>query len=175
MVPTGVNLAWTSAQNPIPTERLIVVTLRGDCQAGATELAGKFKDKTPLASTAVTDGKVLPFSWVDCDALNKFLKQKLLSQDAANRPEIFGRAIARLIAHEFYHVLTETEAHTLNGISKAAFSTADLLTTYFAFEPEAIANLRLEQPTLAILERAEESLGYEYIPAPEPVEALAAR
>ncbi len=167
MVPTGVSLTFTSARNT-SADRLVVVTLRGNCQAGA-KASGKFKDKTPLASTAVTDGKVLPFSWVDCNALNKFLKTE--------RAEIFGRAMGRLLAHELYHVLTQTEAHTSAGISKASFSKTDLLAPFFTFEPEAIANLHFEQPTqtLASLERAEESLGYEYIPAPDPVEALAGR
>ena len=27
----------------------------------------------PLASSSMVDGKVLPFSWVDCTALNRFL------------------------------------------------------------------------------------------------------
>jgi hypothetical protein len=177
MTPTGISLSWTNAQNPSRADRLIVVTLRGNCLAGSGS-SKAFKDKTPLASTAVTDGKVLPFSWVDCNALNQFLKQELANRSADERSEIFGRAMARLLAHEFYHVLTQTEAHTSTGISKASFSTADLLANYFTFEPEAIAHLQIEPATstLAALEHTDEVRSYEYIPSLEPTEvALSGR
>ncbi len=163
MVPAGINLVWTNAQNPSRSERLVVVTLRGDCQAGA-KASGRFQDKTPLASTAVTDGNVLPFSWIDCNALNKFLKGSMPGRSASERSEIFGRAMARLLAHEFYHVLTGTEAHTSAGVSKASFSTADLLAANFAFEPEAITHLQVEPTvTLAALDST---------PAPTEAEEL---
>src|SRR4051812_8353149 len=55
MSPTGINLSWTNGQNSSRADRLIVVTLRGNCQAG-TGSSRTFKDKTPLASTAVTNG-----------------------------------------------------------------------------------------------------------------------
>ena len=172
MVPAGIDLTWTNGQNPTRAEHLVVVTLRGNCQAGA-KAPGNFKDKTPLASTAVTDGKVLPFSWVDCDALNKFLKQSMSSRSASERSEIFGRAMARLLAHEFYHVLTGTEAHTPAGISKASFSTADLLATYFAFEPDAITNLHVEPTiTLAALDSNPALTEAEEL---DPADALAGR
>lgn len=150
--PAGLQVVWTGRQNSDNAERLVFVSLRGNCQAGA-KASGSFKDKTPLASTAVTDGKVLPFSWVDCNALNQFLKQDLSSRSRSERDEIFGRAMARLLAHEFYHVLTQTEAHTSAGISKASFSTTDLLASYLAFEPEAITHLHVEPAvTLAALD-----------------------
>jgi hypothetical protein len=176
MYPTGVDLVWTNAQNSARAERLVVVTLRGNCEAGAGS-STVFKDKTPLASTAVTDGKVLPFSWVDCTALNQFLKKELANHSAKERPEIFGRAMGRLLAHEFYHVLTQTEAHTSTGVSKASFSTADLLATFFAFEPDAIAHLHLEPaaPVLAALYRSEDVVD-DLLSSPQPAEtAIATR
>jgi hypothetical protein len=169
MSPTGINLTWTNAQNPVRTDRLIVISLRGNCQAGAGS-SGSFKDKTPLASTAITDGKVLPFSWVDCNALNKFLKQELSSRSTNDRARIFGRAMARLLAHEFYHVLTQTEAHTSVGVTKASFSTADLLAANFTFEPEAISHLQVEPPavTLAALDQTPANSEFELLESDEP-------
>ncbi len=50
--------------------------------------------------------------------------------------------MARLLAHEFYHVLAQTDDHTQTGIAKARFSTADLLAEHFDFETIAIDRLR---------------------------------
>ncbi len=143
MAPTGLNFSWTNAKNSALIDRLIVVELRGQCSPDA-ESSGKFKDRTPLASTAVTDGKVLPFTWVDCNALNRFLRPEL--EKSATRDEVYGRAIARLLAHEFFHVLTESESHTKVGVSKPSFSTKDLMASSFSFEADAVAQLHIEQP-----------------------------
>jgi hypothetical protein len=157
MMPTGLNFSWTTAQNSSHADRLIVVEFRGDCRPGAGP-AGKFKNRTSLASTSVTDGKVLPFTWVDCNALNQFLRSALEASPMGDRDEMYGRAIARLLAHEFYHVLTQTESHTKMGITKESFSTKDLMASSFAFEPDAVAQLHVERPTptLASLDGAEE-------------------
>ena len=150
MAPTDLNLVWTNARGTTRVDRLIVVDLRGTCQAG-TENVSKFKDHSALASTAVTDGKVLPFSWVDCTALDQFLRPALANRSPLERDVIYGRAMARLLAHEFYHVLAQTEAHTSSGVSKTSFSIADLMADYFTFQPDAVALLQGEQalPTLA--------------------------
>jgi hypothetical protein len=50
--------------------------------------------------------------------------------------------MARLLAHEFYHVLAQTDDHTQTEISKARFSTADLLAEHFDFEAAALERLR---------------------------------
>ena len=42
--------------------------------------------------------------------------------------------MARLLAHEFYHILAQTDDHAPSGIAKARFSTADLLADHFDFE-----------------------------------------
>ena len=87
MGPTGVNFALNfsapSAQNSSRVDRVIMVEFRGDCRAGAGPSA-KFKNGTSLASTAVTDGKVLPFTWVDCSALNQFLHAELDDDQAVD-------------------------------------------------------------------------------------------
>jgi hypothetical protein len=49
--------------------------------------------------------------------------------------------MARLLAHEFYHVLAQTDDHTQTGIAKARFSTADLLAEHFDFESVALGRL----------------------------------
>jgi len=50
--------------------------------------------------------------------------------------------MARLLAHELYHILAQTDDHTMVGIAKARFSTADLLADHFDFEASALERLR---------------------------------
>jgi hypothetical protein len=122
---------------------VIVVELRGACAApmarsGSAEL---IPPALSLASSAVANGRVLPFSWVDCSALSRFLGPAISGQTAQDKAYIYGRAMARLLAHEFYHVLAQTGDHTQAGICKASFSRADLLADHFDFDDVALARL----------------------------------
>jgi len=154
MDPAGLNVVWTDTQSSAPINKLIMVELRGTCQAGSEKKAG-FKDRTSLASTVVTDGKVQPFSRVDCKALDQFLRPALSRLAEKDRDQAYGRAIARLLAHEFYHVLAGTQTHTKSGISKTSFSVAELTAPSMSFLPETLASLRINIPTPAPVTLAE--------------------
>lgn len=122
---------------------VIVVDLRGTCAApyARSNSAEPIPSAFSLASSAVADGRVLPFTWVDCSALNRFLGPAISAQTAEDQAYIYGRSMARLLAHEFYHVLAQTGDHTQAGISKASFSRADLLADHFDFDYVALEKL----------------------------------
>jgi hypothetical protein len=149
MQTAGYQLEWRGPQDShIDTGAfLAVVELRGDCEAPLGNLGhgSTLPGIAELASTFVSDGQVLPFSWVNCGNVTKLLAPALFDQPAARRDFILGRAVARLIAHEFYHMLMQTREHTRNGISKASFTAADLLTNSFDFEGAALAQLQRSQ------------------------------
>jgi hypothetical protein len=90
----------------------------------------------------VVDGKVLPFSWLDCTALNRFLAPVASAKQKAQQDELYGRSMARLLAHELYHVLAQTDDHAASGIAKARFSAADLLADHLDFETAELDRLR---------------------------------
>ena len=142
LAPAGIQLQWLAAGALNRTDRTISVELRGACRPGSNNQ--KFKNHTPLASTAVQDGRVLPFSWVDCAAVDRFLGGSLNA--VSNPDEVYGKAIARLLAHEFFHVLTESSEHTSAGVSKTAFTLADLLADRLTFHQDALSLLRLDAP-----------------------------
>jgi hypothetical protein len=150
MQQAGFRISWRRANDvssPGGAANLIVVDLRGACTvAAADEPAQPLPATLVLASSSVVDGRVLPFSWVDCSALNQFLGPVLANQPDAEQASIYGRSMARLLAHEFYHVLAQTNDHTQTGIAKARFSTADLLAEHFEFEPVALDRLRPPAP-----------------------------
>jgi hypothetical protein len=144
MAETGYNLVWTRDTPSPRIDTLIVVDLRGTCHAGANKKAA-LENHTALASTNVTEGKLLPFSWVDCSALDNMLRPALARLSSEQRDETYGRAMGRLLAHEFYHILAQTEEHTHSGITKKSFSQADLLANHLDFAPDAVARLQPER------------------------------
>jgi hypothetical protein len=151
MLSAGYEVEWRDAHasNPasiIDTSSFLAeVELRGDCQTppGNSSPGATLRDMADLASTFVSDGHVLPFSWVNCGNVTKLLAPALLDQPGARGDFIFGRAVGRLLAHEFYHMLMQTREHTRNGISKQCLTASDLLIESFEFEHAALAQLQL--------------------------------
>ncbi len=145
MQPAGFRVVWRGISDPpsgAGAEHLVMVDLRGVCTAQFSSMASApLSSPMPLASSSVADGKVLPFSWVDCTALNRFLAPVASNQSQAAQDDLYGRSMARLLAHEFYHILAQTDDHAPSGIAKARFSTADLLADRFDFETFALNRL----------------------------------
>jgi hypothetical protein len=142
---SGVSVEWRvlNDSRPVTTSGFAVVfELRGQCgvpwhsdwpQTG--QPAGE--NGAPLASTAVSDGHILPFSWADCAALNRTIGPSIRDQPGVQRDYIYGRALARLLAHELYHVLNQTAGHAQTGIAKAQFTAAELVAERFQFDGPA--------------------------------------
>jgi hypothetical protein len=124
-----------------PAEHLVLVELRGLCVARFSTAGAPLPSSAPLASSSVSDGTILPFSWVDCSTLNRFLAPVAVHQTQAEQDFLYGRSLARLLAHEFYHVLAQTDDHAPAGIAKARFSIADLLADHLEFETIALDRL----------------------------------
>jgi hypothetical protein len=147
MQTAGYTLEWRGPQDSnIDTGAfLAMVELRGDCEApsGKPSAGATLPGMADLASTSVSDGHVLPFSWVNCANVTQFLTPALADLPGARADFILGRAIARLVAHEFYHMLMQTREHTGIGISKPCFTAGDLLTERFEFEHSVLAQLLL--------------------------------
>jgi cytochrome c553 len=95
-----------------------------------------------LAWTHISDGLILPFVDVDCDGIREFLQAKLLCIEAQLRERLFGRAIARLVAHELYHVFAETTHHGKEGVAEPACTVNELLSEEFRFAEPQFRTLR---------------------------------
>jgi hypothetical protein len=144
----GYSLEWRDAKARRLNEdaaNLVFVDLTGVCAVSMNPIPGAPPpdDNQPsLASTAVEDGLVLPFSRIDCSALTRELSTMFAHQPPARRTYLYGRAMGRLLAHELYHVLAQTRDHAAAGIGKPCFTALDLLTDRFEFESVALARLR---------------------------------
>lgn len=123
----GFQVQWSDTQpsNAAFIGDLVVVELRGSCAVPTTLI--RRSRIVQMGSSAVADGKVLPFSWVNCTAVAQLIEPYMSRQQAAQRDFVYGRAMARVLAHEFYHVLGRTLAHTATGLTKARLEPGDLL------------------------------------------------
>jgi len=146
MASAGYSVSWRllgGSTHDAVDGHLVVIELRGNCQppkpsATIEPLAAG----TSLASTAVADGKVLPFSQLECENLTRLLASTLAKEAPVKRDYLYGRAMGRLVAHELFHVLLGTLDHDEAGIAKPSFSAKDILADHFEFEFTALAKFR---------------------------------
>jgi hypothetical protein len=142
---------WQEAASSLAVDgAMVVVDLEGHCAAplhgsGGASVEGVRNGETALGSAAAADGEILPFVHVNCEALARFLDPLLADRPQALREFAFGRALGRILAHEMYHILTQSKAHASSGVAKANFSAADLIATRFEFDAAALARIRASQ------------------------------
>ena len=135
----GVRVAWRAVGSPRNGEDfqgIVVFRFRGICSFGRDSGPNRHPAESsgqPLGATDVADGQVLPFGAVDCDRLRQFIAPVMKSLSLEERDAILGRAMARVGAHEIYHILTGSEEHAHRGIARASHSRAELTAPIFAF------------------------------------------
>jgi hypothetical protein len=132
--PAGVTIGSRLADQLTGSEtfaRLAVIHFKGSCKPNrgtAAFLPG------PLGWAHITDGEIVPFISVDCSRIYGLISTELPRDDTPQRSRIFGRALARVVAHEVYHVLTRTKRHARRGIAKAVYTANDLLSDRLVFD-----------------------------------------
>jgi len=147
MGPLGRHYEWRSLANVRGNEvaaELAVLTFRGRCDVNG--LLPHSAHPGALGWTHVSDGAILPFSEIECDRVRNFLQKDLLCYKNAEREEMFGRALARVVAHELYHIFANTQHHGSDGVAKAAYTVQELLSDEFEFEPRESEALRSSAP-----------------------------
>ncbi|HBY64151.1 MAG TPA: hypothetical protein DEH78_30385 [Solibacterales bacterium] len=135
--------------------RLVVVRFRGRCSP--FEPVGRFRDAnhTAMAFTHVSEGRVLPYIEVDCARVLQAVAESRWRLPHSGPLVAMGRALARVVAHEIYHVIAETLEHGRDGLAKAALSGKELTTPSAQFEPEDAARMRTRlRPAVAFSFRA---------------------
>jgi hypothetical protein len=150
--PADYTFAWLQKGRQVlgeAFEQVVVIQFRGACHSrpeGEISIAGGIRS---LATTAVSDGQVLPFVQVDCDRTRQLVSSVLAGLPSGAREALYGRALGRVLAHELYHVLAQTTSHKEQGVSKPCFRLADLLSTRFRFDAVSIAQMRPAAQTVA--------------------------
>lgn len=135
MEPLGFALDWRDRAEIRAAENfqdLVVVDFRGRCLMEAADLP--YQRSGALARTPVADGRVLPFSEVECDQVRASLHSATWGSEGQQSDLTLGRALGRVLAHELYHVLNQTAAHANDGVAKRSLSRAELVSERLAFK-----------------------------------------
>jgi hypothetical protein len=148
--PSGIALDWRLAGENHGTEAfnsLVVFKFKGKCKLdGWTQPDAPDQDagvERTLGTTEVVNGRVLPFSEVQCDEVKRALAYLRPEANARERQRAFGIALGRVVAHELYHVLVRTTGHAARGLAKASESLQDLVTAgSMAFGAEDASAMR---------------------------------
>jgi hypothetical protein len=119
-------------------DRLIVVHLNGTCSIWASRQAPARRGA--LGHAHVSDGQILPFVEADCARLLR-AATRLRLFPFRHCQESLGRALGRVLAHEMYHVLSESHEHDQQGLSKSSLTPADLYMPGAAFVPAALERI----------------------------------
>ncbi len=112
---------------------LVLVKFRGNCRIKPTPVY--LDERGPMAFTYTSDGEVLPFSEVLCDRVGVAAQSAMVGGEFGHREELLGRALARVLAHELYHVKGKCNGHGHSGIAQRALSGRDLIAATLDFAP----------------------------------------
>jgi hypothetical protein len=144
MDPIAPPFEWRSLANVTGgevSEELAVVNFTGACDP--SDLMPRSLAPGPLGLTHASDGIILPFCEVNCDRIRQFLRTALVALPLNKRETVFGRAVARVLSHELYHIFAKTAHHDGAGIARATFTSRELLIPEFRLEEGARRPLRV--------------------------------
>jgi hypothetical protein len=148
MSPAGVAAQWEDPTSYRDVDGYtVVVDLEGDCSVPFHAATVPLEEGTPIGSTATAGSHLLPFVSVNCSALDALMAPFMADQPVAYREFVFGRALGRVLAHELYHILTQSEDHMDSGVAKARFSAAELMKNQFEFNDMALDRMHASQTT----------------------------
>ena len=149
--PAGIEVVWkrmADRQAGETFDLVAVTSFTGSCSVGRSVLATQAS--VSLADTSISDGRILPFFRIDCPKIIGMLGSQ-------TEPSFLGRALARVAAHEMYHIVAQTAEHQERGVAKASFSIRDLTADRFELDAWSLNRMRLKSSIAEIATPAAES------------------
>lgn len=108
----------------IAVDQVISVRVVGDC----TLLPGPRRMVSgALGWVKKVDGEIQPFIHVSCERIVEMLQGMALGMNTERRNSVMAEAMARVIAHEWIHIATQTACHERSGIMESQFQVSNLL------------------------------------------------
>ncbi len=156
--PSGLDLTWElrdGRKQPGTYDRVALLDFRGQCGSNRlSDARGSSTGSQRLGETVVSEGEVLPFTFVDCNQIASVVRN--VHQQWAREsllPGIYRHLAARVVAHELMHALLRTADHHPTDCMRPSLQAPDLQSEARLTPPE-IAALRLvgraaPSPTLA--------------------------
>jgi hypothetical protein len=111
-------------------ERVAIVRFKGSCEMTRLDVPSP-GESGALGLTYGDNGRMLPFSDVECDKLRRTLRAGNMRLEAPERERIFGRALGRVVAHELHHILEQSRSHSKKGFTRASVSPRQLSSDAF--------------------------------------------
>jgi hypothetical protein len=134
LLPAGIDLVWKnlSERKRGDTFDLVAVnSFEGSC--ASAEVVSPLPAPR-LADTSIVNGRILPFFRIDCSRLVGMLPSGF-------QPAVLGRALARIAAHEIYHIVAQTADHEKNGLAKETLSSQELTANRLELDAPSIARM----------------------------------
>ncbi len=128
MQDSGIEIDWrerAGVKSSDSFSNLVVVSFHGNCMLDGVHMSPP--EPGPLAFTYSSNGTVLPFSDVSCDRVRATVRGAMWGDDFKRANFLFGRALARVLAHELYHAVAGTQSHALKGVARRELSGGDLI------------------------------------------------
>src|ERR1017187_1979563 len=127
MAPAGLRLQWKQLPSTgrEVSSAIAVVTFQGHCTGHNPPTQPEWA--TRLGWSHISDGKVLPFAGIDCDSILSFVHKRLFAEPPGERDQVLGRAIGRVLAHEFDHIFAETRDHGARDMDQPEYTAEELV------------------------------------------------
>lgn len=107
---------------------LVLFKMRGSCTMDNWHPAASLDNHpAPLGMTYSENGRLLHFGEVACDRVRESLQRVVGRANPQRYQSVLGSALGVVMAHEMYHMLADTKAHTKQGVTKEALSARELL------------------------------------------------
>ena len=119
---------------------LVSVQFHGKCVLQPSGVA--LPQRGPMAWVQPQDGEIRSFIDVDCDRTAAMIWQNRGTLPLPLVTRTFGRALARVVAHELYHYLTQSAAHTASELFRPEMTSMDLTMPQIRFESGEIEAIR---------------------------------
>lgn len=135
--PSGISADWRASGRSSGLNEdfpgVVVFRFSGHCTFDGFDNDAPDPAGEALAETDTIGAHVLPFAKVNCDRVRAFIAPALKAMPRDWKSGALGRALARVSAHEIYHMLAGVEEHGNRGIFQAGHSRADLTAPAFSF------------------------------------------
>lgn len=143
--PIQAEVVWRSLEFSTGNDRQCrskLAVIRFDGKSDASDLANYGDFRWTLGASHVTDGEVQPFCNVNADAIRAYVAENLRALNPGDRNLVFGRALARVLAHELYHIFSQSKRHSKSGLMRAQYSPEQLTGPALRFGPAENQKLR---------------------------------
>jgi len=128
---------------------VVIFKMKGHCTMNALPIAALSDERGALAMTYSVDGSLLPFGEVECDRVRQSVQRAVGKGNPESHQAVFGIALARVIAHEMYHMISNSSTHTKDGVTKESLSGRELSQQLMSYPNGArnILEVRADRPS----------------------------